>query len=431
MFYQFLSLSDRRGMGNITMHAVGAKTRRRRGSVYIIVISTSLVVTMLGLGGMYAATARAARSQASRDEMLARRLAISAVELLVQEAQNTAAWREAAADGPLFEDLPLGEGYISASVTDAVDGNLANNLVDPVVITGVGRLGSARQVYRVTATPPSEWPSWFAGVMHSHGTLSVGAAIVRSSSPIGSNSIVTATGGTIKADIYAVGSISGTTYHGTKTTMVPARPMPQPSVFSYYSSFATPIPYASIPSGKLRRTVLSGATNPFGSGLNDRGIYSIDCEGKKLVIEECRVAATLIITNCSDLTIQSSVHTDSWETGLPSLMVSGDLHIATDTADLRESSFGNFNPGGTPYEGVSDTDSTDVYPSVLNGLLYVSGNVTMAGRITVVGSLVAGGTINIRSGSVVALSRRLTGSPPQFFPVQFLVDSTSWVREVD
>ncbi|HRJ49646.1 MAG TPA: hypothetical protein PKU91_03880, partial [Phycisphaerales bacterium] len=193
---------------------------------------------------------------------------------------------------------------------------------------------------------------------------------------------------------------------------------------------ATPIAYNSLNFGRIRRTLLSGATNPFGT-VNPRGIYSIDCGGNSLEIQDSRITATLVVTNTSGVSITNSVYWSQWEEGLPILLVSGNLAITTIALDLIESSFRNFNPAGNPYKGATDSDTLDRYPSILEGLIHATGSVTLGQRVSVVGALVAGGGISVNSGAVVALHRRVIGSPTGFADRSFRVDSTTFARGVE
>ncbi len=401
----------------------------RRGSIYVIVMATALIVLVLGVGAIAANKADAAARVAMRDEVFARRLAAAAAELAIQRAQNTPAWRSAAAS-PLFTDLPLGRGFLSASVTDPVDGNLTNNTTDPVLITATGRLGTARQVFSVTATPRPVYAGCLAGVMHCGGNMLITSANVHSFSPIGANGTVTASSATVKADVYAASTISGTTYSGTNSASQAAKGMPDADVIAQYTAIATPISYSALSTGRLRRILLSGATNPFGA-VNARGVYSIDCGGSALDIQDCRITGTLVITNTSGVTVSNSNYMSPWESGLPILLVSGGLGINTLSLDLVESGFQNFNPAGNPYNGVTDSDTADRYPSMLQGIVYATGDVVLAQKVTVVGALVAGGRITVNSGAVVALTRQVTGSPPGFVTRAFQVDSTTWARSIN
>ena len=78
----------------------------------------------------------------------------------------------------------------------------------------------------------------------------------------------------------------------------------------------------------------------------------------------------------------------------------------------------NFNPAGSPYQGTTDTDQTDTYPSQIKGLVYVSVDAVFADRDTTIdGGLVSGRVINVNVNDALTVnydSRYLTNPPPGF-----------------
>jgi hypothetical protein len=165
---------------------------------------------------------------------------------------------------------------------------------------------------------------------------------------------------------------------------------------------------SSIPSNRIERVVISAGNNPYGAA-NPQGIYVIDCQFQKLTIQDCRIAATLVLINTSTPhEIDEKIHWNPPVANYPSLMVAGDLQIMFDGGSpLSEASLGvNFNPASSPYLGVSDTDSTDVYPGVIKGLVYVTGNLTVSRPAVMEGTIVVGGWANMTD------TLNLTYSPP-------------------
>jgi hypothetical protein len=405
------------------------RQHKARGSIYVIVMTTTLVVLVLSMGGIAAQRTLAAARAAARDELQARRLAVSAVELAIQQAQNTLRWRSSEAS-PVFTDLAFGEGYISASVSDPVDANVSNNITDPIMISAVGRVGHARQKVSVRASVNPSYLSSLSGVMHAGGNISINTAWVRSASPIGANGNVTATGSTVRCDVYAGGTISGATFAGTNSSSQAARTMPSTDVINQYRAMATPITLGSIGQTRLRRVVLSGNSNPYGT-VNTSGIYSIDCGGGAFEIQDSRIIGTLVITNCTTVTVSSAVNMEPWDPGFPVILTTGTLIFSTYSTDLIEATHRNFNPSGDPYEGVSDADTLDRYPCTITGLVYSTGEIRFTQRATIIGAVIAGGNINIQSGAVVHLWRSVNNAPPGFVTRAFELDSTTWAKGVD
>jgi carbohydrate binding protein with CBM4/9 domain len=163
----------------------------------------------------------------------------------------------------------------------------------------------------------------------------------------------------------------------------------------------------------LHRTVLSPANNPFGVGTtNAQGIYVIDCGGSPISIKDCRIFGTLVLLNYDDT--QSVVHGSmSWEpsvastdpaiTNLPILMADGALQFSTSSDDLDEGLLNvNLNPTGTPHEGSADSDKLDTIPSLLDGLIFVNGNLDVTSSLRLHGVMVIDGVATFTNADVNA-----------------------------
>jgi hypothetical protein len=163
----------------------------------------------------------------------------------------------------------------------------------------------------------------------------------------------------------------------------------------------------------IHRKVLSPASNPFGAGTtNARGIYVIDCGGSPISIRDSRIVGTLVLLNY-DAT-QSLIHGSmSWQpavvsadpafTNQPILVANKALKFNTSAVDLNEGLLNvNLNPTGTPYETIQDSDKDDVVPSLLDGLIYVNGDVTVTGSLRLHGVMVSQAVATFTGADVVA-----------------------------
>ncbi len=125
----------------------------RRGSVYLIVLSVSMIVLVIGLSGLMVSRIEQRSASAVSDMTQARLLALAAIEIgMFLIDANPLGWRESFAADVLPDDMPLGNGRFTIKVADPVDGNLTNNTVDPVLFTGIGIDGGARHKLQVTIT---------------------------------------------------------------------------------------------------------------------------------------------------------------------------------------------------------------------------------------------------------------------------------------
>lgn len=121
------------------------RRRRQRGSVYIMILITSMLAIGVGLSGWYGMRLKRRVRQMTDDITEARCYAISALDhglFLIQ--QNPSSWRSlfAANGGWPIQDRTIGRGTHSLRALDRLDGDL-NNGPDPVELTATGTLGQA------------------------------------------------------------------------------------------------------------------------------------------------------------------------------------------------------------------------------------------------------------------------------------------------
>jgi len=123
---------------------------RSRGSVYILVLGASLLVATIGISSLMAARVQSRAVAASAGMTQARENARTAVDRGLWEIKyNFLLWRTTFA-GTFLQNVSFGDGTFSLYAVDPTDGNLTNNGTDPVVLTGVGKSGSAKYMLEVT-----------------------------------------------------------------------------------------------------------------------------------------------------------------------------------------------------------------------------------------------------------------------------------------
>ena len=199
---------------------------------------------------------------------------------------------------------------------------------------------------------------------------------------------------------------------------------------------------ANAPAGTLaiHRTVLSPNSNPFGAGTtNPQGIYVVDCGGDPISIKDCRIVGTLVIlgNDKTDSILHGSINLapviesqDPSDTNLPILLLDKDFCLSTSDTDLDEGLANvNCNPTGTPYEGSDDSDKEDTYPSLLNGLVYAKGNLSVTSSLRLHGVMVVAGKATFTEATVNATYNPIyywDNAPPDFQtdPVIELVPGT-------
>jgi len=377
-------------------------------------LGTAMLLAVIGLSVVAESRLGLRSSVGDADAREAGILAFSATEygmaqLAAQTIADVPTWRDTIVSGQMQPGVSLGRGTMQWMLEDP-DGDLSDDDSDPLTLYGIGIVNESRRVYRVQLEPEGAPLDCLASAVHAGGQFLVNNAsdsIVASGAPVTSNGNA-ASSGTIDGDLETAGSFNNQgTITGTVTEGAQPKQMPDSQyVFEFYVKNGTRIEVTDLdtcPSGHpcIRNAVLSPRSNPFGTDLNRRGIYVIDCMGNNLEIQNARIVGTLVLMNAGvNSVIQNS---NRWEPAVPNypvLMVDGGVgELSVSNAPLDEAALSvNFNPSGTPYNGIEDADTIDTYPSEILGLVYVNGTITIrdvaaASTIIARGSIATGGSV--------------------------------------
>ncbi len=140
---------------------------RERGSAYVAILATTMLVVIIGVAGLTANRLAAQTAAVTSDAVQARLLAQSAIDLaLLHIANNPNSWRQDFADQSVLNNQPFGRGTLTVTASDPEDGNLTDNDTQPVVLRGIGRFDHARVMLEVTVDGEGEpiAGSWRAAV---------------------------------------------------------------------------------------------------------------------------------------------------------------------------------------------------------------------------------------------------------------------------
>ena len=358
------------------------KSHSRRGSLYISVMVVSVIVSLVAVSSLHIARLSLDISQASDDQVIAEQMARSAVEFAVNRINSDGSWRTTYTNDTETPvgGYTIGDGNFTFKLVDP-DGDLSDDDADGVWLSGIGQAGDARFVETVFLQPTGQPLSCLEPAFHCGGNITASSTVnLTTNQDISSNGNITATatGSSVEGDAEAVGTIDGN-ITGSSTTIT-ARRMPSDTAFEYYLANGTWIDASVLPSGvlgtkALEEVVLSPSSNPFGTQTNAEGIYVIDCAGFGLSVCNLRICGTVVIVNPESVCgLARSIYGKAFVPNYPVLMVQGDFLCQMTTSPLEESTVAvNFNPVGSPYEGSEDSDMVDVYPSRIEGLVYVSG----------------------------------------------------------
>jgi hypothetical protein len=406
------------------------RSYNRRATTYVFVLGSTLLVTASGLAALMSARVSRRGLESLNSFNDARFLAQSAVEITLLDMRRNPDWRSTKPAGTWRNMEPLSRGFFSATVNDD-DNNFGNSPNDPVTVTAEGFSGKSRFSISVVLAPEGKpGMTSLESAVHGHDVDVAGQVL--GDAPVSANKSVTVRlTGIVDASVEAVLSISILgLLTGTSTTGIAAKQIPGTSVFDYYVANAVMIDINSISGDTMDRALLSPSSNPYGP-THPSGLYAVNCRGRRIRIRDSRIHGSLILLDTgSGSMVENGINWEVYDPNYPALMVRGsfDYRVAS---DLSETGSGNtnFNPAGSPYEGVSDTDTTDTYPARIKGLVYTSGNLTVSTDMMVEGAVIAGAAVNVSGTLAVAHDSSLALNPPRGFenPNRAMVPSAgSW-----
>lgn len=159
----------------------------------------------------------------------------------------------------------------------------------------------------------------------------------------------------------------------------------------------------------IYRQVLGPGVNPFGA-TNSQGVYWINCNGNRLVIERSRIRGTLLIVNpgAGSCIGEGPISWSPAVAGYPAILVDAsnasdaDFAIYATNHALSETENGtNYNPAGAAHEDLgSDSDTNDIYRSSIRGLVVIRDDLSYANQPFIQGQVIVGDAINNSSGEL-------------------------------
>ena len=220
----------------------------RRGSIYIITLGMTLIVATLATAGLLAVRVQRNRSELLRDMVQARLNAQSGLEMALLQMAETDTWR-----GELTNAEPIAGEISGFTGIDPVDGNVADDPLDPVVITATGVSGPATQKIEVRLKARQPGLRCLEPVIHANDNT-----VFRSTTVVGDRLV--SANHDLKAEVasqiyvdaeakHLIEAKDGSVFHANTTTEGEwPREMPDPAtVLDYYLLNGTPINIADLP----------------------------------------------------------------------------------------------------------------------------------------------------------------------------------------
>jgi hypothetical protein len=407
----------------------------RRGSVYVVVLGTAMIVTIIGLATLTAVRIQHRSAEGQADFAEARLYARSGIEMGLLTIRSDPTWRDHLGHGDWLVDQPIGRGTYSIAGFDTKDGDISDDVGDSLMLVGTGAVGDAVCALSVTVRNRAEPLECLGSALHSALDCYLDGTVLWSDGLVSSNVRVAAWEAVVNADV-AAPVVVGWDFDGDVQPGAEPRSVPDTSVFDYYLENGTVIDFFSIPSKTIEKVVVSPASNPYGAETNAQGIYVIDCQWQELKIKDCRIVGTLVLIHPgTGSKVESEIHWAPAFDNFPALLVQNDVAFGFrfKANDLTEGHAGiTLNPPGTPYQGVEDNDKDDTYPSVIEGLVYASGPVFTTDQPTFTGVVVVGDEPWLEGTVSLTYSDAFYNNPPPGFRTPLMgVDPGSWRQVVD
>ena len=422
--------------------------RRRGAGFYLMVLSVSTILMITGLSALLAVRIQRRGSEGGNDLVAASLYAQSAIDLGMHWIENDPTWRTSRGEGFWAVKQLIGDGSFTLEANDLGSKKLLEDSADTdsVLLTGTGFNSDARYKLQVTLAPQLNSLSCLEVGLHVGKDVIFKIGTIQSDQTISANNSIDGTDATGNADLQAVVSVIPGGIVGTQTTGITPRDTPDPAmVFDYYTTNGTYIDIGTLGTSggdpALQIKTLSPATNPYGTGLtNAEGIYVIDCAGLTIKIQNCRIVGTLVLLNPGEDSMVSSAV--NWEPAIPNypaLLVQGDIALqfqSGSTLDEGTPLDFNFNAPGTPYPypgGDEDKLLDDSYPTIIKGLVYMSGKLTTLNNPSFDGVVVVGNTASVQGNIDLTYQPTYFDTPPPgFIKVSGLrVVAGSWKQVVD
>ncbi len=410
-----------------------AVSRRDRGSIYLHVLASSLLISVLGLGAMHAVRIQMRSCRLVRDSAEARSCATSAIELGMLHIRTDSAWRTTWPSGTWMEDQPLGSGTFTLQGTDPADNDLADSPYDAVVLTGIGAGGQARHIAQVVLAPVVEPIEALTSCLQGSGSLRVtgGRKITAGGAPVCTNDRLD-NDGTIEGSAEAQSREHAGTITGSLTVPGAVKRMPDADVISKYAAKGTVVAYAAT----CEKFVLGPGYSSFGTA-DPNGLYVINTSNANLTIRKCRIYGTLVVlAGSGTVTVDDPVLLHNFRSDFPVLLVSGNVIIknTSATTQLSEATHTmNFNPAGAPYNGSTDTDKADTYPNEIRGLVHVEGSLRLQQTAAIIGAVICNGPIECDGTNTITYTPSLYACPPKWYTYVdgMKVSPASWKQVVE
>lgn len=409
-----------------------ARTRERRGYLYVAVLFSSLLVATAVAGALALSTAQLRRSNGRADRLSVIQLAESELHLQAARMQASTAWRSSLGNGDFSAWRDLLGGRVRHSFTD-LDGNLGDDSFDQVTLTIHAQLDATEAAISaelVNRTSPMSLLRYNATALED---LRIdNSAHVATEAPVqAGDDCRTNDSGVLVTPKLEYDDVLTATVRGDTGSSAPVGPTAD--AFDRYEAIGTKIPRGVFPklgSDRLmENVVLSSTHNPYGTA-DPNGIYIIDAGNRALVLRNCRIEGTLVVRRGTGVRVRGGMLWNSLDPERTALLSEASLTFELLTPGLSEATQAtNFNPPHTPARGGESNETlANVYPTSIAGVVYSLGDIRIDpladnARLHVAGALIANNIVVTARLSLTHVPE-LVANPPLGFrdpaPMQFV-----------
>ena len=431
-------------INRVTIHHWNNRSRRQRrssnGYLYVAVLFTTLLVMAAVTAAVSISTSnlRGETDRAGRGQAL--RFVESEIQRQAVLMRTSAQWRNVVTNNVFSDWSPFTVNGVDVTGTSQSrvrfydpDGDLADDLADPVQLTVHARVGRSEAALTVQLeSDPKPLPLLHYSLTASDDIELEGGGALSCERPVqvADDCKTNTTGILTTPQLDCSGSVQITLRGDLSPSAVV---MPSHDVVAQYVAVGTEIPYSAIPlSGGdllIEDRLLSPTENPFGTA-DPSGIYWIDAQGSDVIISHCRFDATLAIRDAAQIEIGGGI-TWNYPT-IPDVILATDSPIRIQNVEPRldESARSiNFNPPSSPYRAsLSNTTATDIYPTELRGVIFTTHDFRLdplvsAATLPIIGAVI-GRDIRIEGSMAIRhLDELLTNPPPALsnkIPMRFV-----------
>ena len=365
------------------------KTHKQKGSIYVTVLGVSTLIMVIGMSAVINTRIQARENVMIMQGSHAKSNAEAGIAFGLNYIKTTNGWRTFFKDaggtlGPF--NMPNKQGTFEITVIDTVDDNLTSNQSDPVTLFATGRDGNGTFHYAVDLEYKSMGLASLSGNMYVGGTLTVLNGTFKADEALYVKGNILSSINPIRANIdygsaYSIFSMIG--YRRELETDFDTKALPRSgSIIGDYKQIAEAMDHAKVhhSGGFMYITgqTISPSLPPYNARASSDGVYYLDCRGEKLIIENSRINATLVIDNVASIQIRGNVDWKPGKTGYPAI-------VAENTGTM----FIN-NLAGT---------------TIIEGIIYSQGDVRFAGtNVHIKGTVITPKNVISNSGTNVTMT---------------------------